>query len=64
MNIFRRIFAPIALRFQDTDALLDALDVLGRARDAKNLRPDLRTTANQGEIMIARELVRRNVCFW
>ncbi len=59
----RKFFAPIVLRFKDTDALLDTMDFFNRFED-KDLDPDLRELVEQGSMQVARELIRRKVRFW
>jgi len=59
----RQLFAPIILRFKDTDALLDTMDFFNRFEDVE-LEPRLRKLVERGEMQVARELIRRNVRFW
>lgn len=59
----RKFFAPIVLRFKDTDALLDTMDFFNQFED-KDLEPDLRELVERGSMQVARELIRRNVRFW
>ena len=61
--MFRQIFAPIVLRFKDTDTLLDTMNFFGRFEDVE-LEPRLRKLVDRGEMQVARELIRRNVRFW
>jgi hypothetical protein len=63
MNVFRKLIAPIVLRFKDTDSLLDAMDMLERSY----CNP--KSTVSKAELefgmrVIARELIRRKVIFW
>jgi len=54
--MIRMLIAPIMLRFQETDSLLAALDLLDRCR------PDderLKKHAQRARKLIARELLRR-----
>jgi hypothetical protein len=59
----RKFFAPIVLRFKDTDALLDTMDFFEQFEDV-DLEPRLRELVERGSMQVARELVRRNVRFW
>jgi hypothetical protein len=59
----RKFFAPIVLRFKDTDALLDTMDFFNQFED-KDLEPDLRELVERGSMQVARELIRRKVRFW
>ena len=59
----RQFFAPIILRFKDTDALLDTMDFFNRFEDVE-LEPRLCKLVGRGEMQVARELIRRNVRFW
>jgi hypothetical protein len=59
----RKFFAPIVLRFKDTDALLDTMDFFNRF-DGVDLEPRLREMVYRGSMQVARELIRRNVRFW
>ena len=59
----RKFFAPIVLRFKDTDALLDTMDFFDQFED-KDLEPSLRELVERGSMQVARELIRRNVRFW
>ena len=59
----RQFFAPIILRFKDTDALLDTMDFFNRFEDVE-LEPRLRKLVERGEMQVARELIRRKVRFW
>jgi len=59
----RKFFAPIVLRFKDTDALLDTMDFFNRF-DGVDLEPRLREMVDRGSMQVARELIRRNVRFW
>ena len=58
-----KFFAPIVLRFKDTDALLDTMEFFDQFED-KDLEPHLRELVEQGSMQVARELIRRNVRFW
>lgn len=59
----RKFFAPIILRFKDTDALLDTMDFFQRF-DGVDLEPRLRELVDRGSMQVARELIRRQVRFW
>jgi hypothetical protein len=59
----RKFFAPIVLRFKDTDSLLDTLDFFDQFED-KDLETDLRKLVDDGSMLVARELIRRKVRFW
>ena len=59
----RKFFAPIILRFRDTDALLDTMDFFNRFDDV-DLEPRLREIVERGSMLVARELIRRKVRFW
>lgn len=59
----RKFFAPIILRFKDTDALLDTMNFFRRFDDV-DLEPCLRKLVERGEMQVARELIRRKVRFW
>jgi hypothetical protein len=59
----RKFFAPIVLRFKDTDALLDTMDFFDQFED-KDLETDLRKLVDDGSMLVARELIRRKVRFW
>lgn len=59
----RQFFAPIVLRFKDTDALLDTMDFFNRFDDV-DLEPRLRKLVERGSMQVARELIRRNTRFW
>jgi len=63
MDKLRDFFAPIIIRFQDTDGLKETLDFLGRVDKAK-IEPRLVGRANRVERLIAIELVRRGVKIW
>ena len=59
----RQFFAPIILRFKDTDALLATMKLFERL-DRANLESTLRKQVDRVHMQVARELVRRNVRFW
>lgn len=59
----RKFFAPVILRFKDTDALLDTMDFFQRF-DGVDLEPRLRELVDRGSMQVARELIRRQVRFW
>ena len=56
---FRKLFAPITIRYLDTDDLQETLSMLGMVEREK-IGPTLART----EKLIARELIRRGVRFW
>ena len=59
----RKFFAPIVLRFKDTDSLLDTMAFFDQFEDV-DLDTDLREMVDRGSMQVARELVRRKVRFW
>lgn len=59
--MFRRLIAPIVLRFKDTDGLIAAMDLLERGRDRHVLS---KVEIDTAMLLIARELIRRKVVFW
>jgi hypothetical protein len=59
----RKFFAPILLRFKDTDALLETMNFFNQFDDV-DLDPSLRELVVRGSMQVARELIRRNVRFW
>jgi hypothetical protein len=61
--MFRQFFAPILLRFKDTDALLETMDFFNRF-DGVDLEPHLRELVDRGSMQVAHELIRRKVRFW
>lgn len=61
--MFRKLIAPIRLRFHSTESLLDALDMLERSYTGpKSSIP--KAELERALCVIARELIRRKVIFW
>ena len=61
--MFRKLIAPIVLRFKDTDSLISAMVMLERGyRNPKSTVP--KAELEFGMRVIARELLRRKVIFW
>jgi hypothetical protein len=58
-----KFFAPIILRFKDTDDLLDTMGFFMRYDDV-DLEPRQRELVERGSMQVARELIRRKVRFW
>lgn len=67
MNIvaskIRFVFAPLILRFQETEELEITLEFLGRC-DLDKLNADLAKFVVRTEFLIAKELLRRGVRIW
>ena len=61
--MLRRIIAPLVLRFKDTDALLDALELLERGYRNPKCSVN-KVELERGMRVIAKELIRRKVIFW
>lgn len=66
MDLFRKLTAPIVLRFQSTDDLQSAMWVLER-RLAEGEVAGSKTSEKMLQdamLIVARELIRRKVVFW
>ncbi len=61
--MFRMMFAPIVLRFKDTDSLQAAMDLLERGYNNPKSTVS-KAEIEQAMLVIARELIRRKVVFW
>jgi hypothetical protein len=61
--MIRRLIAPLALRFKDTDSLIAAMDMLERGYNRSN-PPVSKVELERAMLLIARELIRRRVVFW
>lgn len=59
----RYVFAPLIIRFKDTEALEETLAFLD-ACDQSKLEPDLVKFVNRTQFIIAKELLRRGVRIW
>jgi hypothetical protein len=65
MNLIRKLIAPIALRFKDTDSLIEAMHLLERGKLVPKQKGGVPlTTIDDAMLIIARELIRRKVVFW
>lgn len=62
--MFRRLIAPIVLRFHSTEALLDALDLVERGYRSPKFEESSKKELEYGMRVIAKELIRRKVIFW
>ena len=62
--MFRRLIAPIVLRFHSTDGLLAAMDMLERAYRSPKYEESSKKELERGMRVIAKELIRRKVIFW
>lgn len=58
--------ASIRLRFKETDGLFAALDMLDCATDLVVVKndPTFARKVRQGKLLIAKELIRRDIIFW
>ena len=63
VSAIRSFFAPVILRFQDTEGLKETLDFLGMVDHAK-LDAKLSRSARRTERLIANELIRRGIRIW
>ena len=63
LSRIRYFFAPIILRFKDTEALEETLNFLDMC-DKKKLEPDLVKFVDRTQMIIAKELLRRGVRIW
>jgi len=59
----RTLFAPIIIRFQDTEGLEETLNFLSMV-DHDKIEPALSKWVLRTERIIAKELVRRGVKIW
>jgi broad-specificity NMP kinase len=64
MKLIRRIIAPIVLRFQPTDSLYAAMDLLERGYRSPKIQENSKAELEFGMRVIARELIRRKEIFW
>lgn len=62
--MLKKLFAPIMLRFWQTQELLESLDVLNRSQFNPSFQRGLIREREQDKLLIARELIRRKVIFW
>lgn len=62
--MFRKLIAPIVIRFQPTDGLLDAIDMLEYGYRSPKYEQISKKEFERVMLVIARELVRRKVIFW
>lgn len=63
MERIRLFFAPITIRFFETDALIETMTFLDRC-DRTKLEKSLADFTDRTQLIIAKELVRRKVRFW
>ncbi len=61
--MLRRLFTPFALRFQPTDSLQAALDLLERSYHNPKCTVS-KVEIEQAMLVIGRELIRRKIVFW
>ena len=61
--MLRRLFTPIALRFQPTDSMIDAMDLLERSYRNPKCTVS-KVEIEQAMLVIGRELIRRKIVFW
>lgn len=62
--MFRRLIAPIVIRFQPTEGLLDAMDLLERGYRSPKYEESSKKELERCMRLIAKELIRRKVIFW
>lgn len=63
LSYIRYIFAPLIIRFKDTEALEETLDFLDMC-DKSKLEPRLVKFVDRTQFIIAKELLRRGVRIW
>lgn len=63
MENIRIFFAPITVRFLETDALIETMQFLDLCNRDK-LDSKLAGFADRTQLVIAKELIRRKVRFW
>lgn len=63
LSYIRYIFAPLIIRFKDTEALEETLDFLDMC-DKSKLEPRLAKFVDRTQFIIAKELLRRGVRIW
>jgi hypothetical protein len=63
ISAIRSFFAPVILRFQDTEGLKETLDFLGMVDHGK-LDSKLARWTRRTERLIANELIRRGIRIW
>lgn len=62
-SYIRMFFAPLIIRFKDTDGLRETLDFLN-ACDKTKLDDNLVKFVDRTQFIIAKELLRRGVRIW
>ena len=63
MERIKLFFAPITVRFFETDALIETMQFLDMC-DRDRLEGDLAKFTDRTQLIIAKELIRRKVRFW
>ena len=62
--MFRKLMAPIRLRFKDTQDLIAALDLVERACLQPGKDDKIIADRKFAQLAMGRELIRRGVVFW